>query len=251
MRVIGIPALADNYSWLLVPDSGDCAVVDPSEARPILDVLDEEQLSLGHILATHHHQDHIGGIGELVDCVGPVHVYCSERDAERVPRADRPVRDGERIELAGTNCEALLVPGHTLGSVAWHLPGERLLFTGDTLFGAGCGRLFEGSAKQMHESLTRLRSLPDETRVYCGHEYTLKNLSFALELDPDDERVNRRLEGEQLRTKRNEPTIPSTIGLEKQTNPFLRADAPSLMRTLGTSDPVSTFARLRERRDVY
>ncbi len=252
MRVIGAPLLDDNYGWLLCPeDGGPCAVVDPSEAEPIESILEEEDLSLAWILATHHHHDHVGGIRGLLARLGSIEVICSRADGERIEGTTLLVSDGERVGVAATVAEALLVPGHTRGAVAWHFPAERLLFTGDTLFSGGCGRLFEGSAAEMHASLMRLRSLPEETRVHCGHEYTVKNLRFALEIEPGNEHVRERLAAEEARRSSGEPTVPSTLRIEKLTNPFLRVDEPTIMRIAGRSDPVSTFAELRRRRDVF
>ena len=252
MRVIRAPVFEDNYAWILCPDDGGpSAIVDPGDAAPIEAILSDEGLSPAWVLATHHHHDHVGGIDGLIDELGPMDVIASEVDGRRIERATRFVSDGERLDVAGMEAVALLVPGHTRGSVAWCFPEEKLLFTGDTLFGAGCGRLFEGSAEEMLDSLVRLRRLPDDLRVYAGHEYTIKNLRFALELEPRNASVEKRLEIEMNRRARNEATMPSTIAIEKLTNPFLRADEPEMIAAIGERDPLSAFREMRRRRDSF
>lgn len=252
MRVIGLSLLEDNYAWLLCDEaSSTCAVVDPSEAAPILAFLREEGLTLGTVLATHHHFDHVGGIEELVAAAGPLEVVCSAHDLPRVPGATRGVEDGEVLELLGHEVRCLAVPGHTLGAVAYHFPREAMVFTGDTLFAGGCGRLFEGEPGQMLHSLLRLAALPEDTRVYCGHEYTVQNLAFAAHLEPDNEAVAARLEGERSRRIAGWPTVPSTVRLERMTNPFLRVDEPGLRRVTGQDGPVAVFAELRRRKDHF
>ena len=252
MRIGCVPYLSDNYAWVIHSDQEeDCAIVDPGESEPVINYLEREGLTPRWILATHHHADHTGGIKSLLDEYGDVSVLCSRADKNRVPSATMGVDDEERVSVAGAEAVALLVPGHTLGSVAWWFPNEAALFTGDTLFGGGCGRLFEGSPEQMHASLSRLRALPEETAVYCGHEYTEKNLLFARGVVPDDVAVLERLEETSRKRQDGRPTIPSSIGVEKKTNPFLRAGEEPLMQAAGKSDPVSTFAELRRRRDSF
>ncbi len=252
MRITGISLLDDNYAWILRPEDGSaCAVVDPSECEPIRNYLLGEGLALGWILATHHHQDHVGGIPDLADVTGRPRVLCSRADGERLPDVNKFVANGEEMMVAGSKLTVMLVPGHTNGSVAWHFPDIKAVFTGDTLFTGGCGRLFEASAEKMYDSLLRLRALPEETRIYCGHEYTTKNLKFALEVEPNNTKARERLGNEELRRAQEEPTVPARLGLEKLTNPFLRADDPSLMDRLGTKSPLETFKTLRKMRDAF
>ncbi|MFW6354906.1 MAG: hydroxyacylglutathione hydrolase [Verrucomicrobiota bacterium] len=251
MQVTGLRLFSDNLVWI-IRSGGDsaCAVVDPSDDDPVLQLLNSEGMRLEWILATHHHSDHVGGAAGLAGAFQGAQVLCSEIEAPRVPCCTRRVADRDVLEVAGFRMEAILVPGHTRGSVAWHFPEQTALFTGDTLFGAGCGRLFEGTADEMYGSLLRLRALPSATRIYCGHDYTVKNLEFALSIGHDDE-VERRLEVERKRIDQEGITMPSTLAVERRTNPFLRADDPALMKRLGTSDPLSTFTELRRRRDSF
>lgn len=246
----GIPLLADNYAWLLVRGS-DAAVVDPSEAGPVLELLRGRGLTLRTVLATHHHGDHVGGIEELAEAFPGLEVICSEPDRERVPKATRAVRNGDRIEVLGHPVRCLLVPGHTRGALAYHLPTADAVFTGDTLFTGGCGRLFEGTPAQMLQSLERLASLPGSPGVYCGHEYTEKNLAFALSLTPEDRAVAGRLA--QVRSERaaGRPTVPAPLALERRTNPFLRCHDPALQAVTGRTDPAEVFADLRRRKDAF
>ncbi|HEY3495697.1 MAG TPA: hydroxyacylglutathione hydrolase [Polyangiaceae bacterium] len=222
MEISIIPCLKDNYAYLLHARGSDtAAVVDASEAGPVLAALDRLGLKLGAILATHHHVDHVGGNSELVQRFPGIPVYGSLNDKGRIPEQSEFVGDGQSIDVLGTRFRCLLVPGHTLGAVAYF--GEGAVFTGDTLFAAGCGRLFEGTAQMMFESLNeRLGELPDETRVYCGHEYTAQNLRFAAHVEPDNVAVKARAEKVAELRSRGEPSIPSTIAEERATNPFLR-----------------------------
>lgn len=217
-----IPCLKDNYAYLLrLPGSDTAAVVDASEAGPVLAALERLGLKLGAILSTHHHADHVGGNSELVQRFPGVRVYGSAHDKGRIPEQTEFVGDEDTIDVLGSRFRCLVVPGHTLGAVAYY--GENSVFTGDTLFTAGCGRLFEGTAQMMFESLNeRLAELPQETRVYCGHEYTASNLRFAAHIEPDNLAIKARAEKVAELRSRGEPTIPSTIAEERATNPFLR-----------------------------
>ena len=256
-----IPAFSDNYIWLLCdPASDEVLVVDPGEAPPVLQALKQRSLSLTGILVTHHHPDHVGGIAELLDHY-PVPVYGPENPA--ITEISHRVRESDRLEIGGNHFEILAVPGHTLDHIAWYAPaavaGRGLLLCGDTLFAAGCGRLFEGTPKMMWHSLQKLASLPEDTLVCCAHEYTLANLHFALAAEPDNERIQQRLETERSRRDRGEPTLPSSIGLELATNPFLRCTAPALMRHAAESSgqpaaelsAVESFAALRSWKDRF
>jgi hydroxyacylglutathione hydrolase len=222
VQVTIVPCLQDNYAYLLhEPGKTTAAVVDASEAEPVLAALEQLGLSLGAILATHHHPDHVGGNAELVRRFPGVAVYGSAHDKGRIPAQTAFLSDGEGIDVLGTRFRCLLVPGHTLGAVAYY--GEGSVFTGDTLFAAGCGRLFEGTAAMMYESLNRrLGELPDETRVYCGHEYTANNLRFAAHIEPENVAVKERAQKVAELRARGAPSIPSTLAEERATNPFLR-----------------------------
>jgi len=253
LAVEPIPAFNDNYLWLLVRGP-HAAVVDPGDADPVLRRLQSRDLRLQAILVTHHHGDHIGGVAELARATG-ARVYGPR--GESIPARDVALSDGDRIEVLGADFEVLEVPGHTLGHIAYHAPAQRMLFCGDTLFAAGCGRLFEGTAEQMTASLARLARLPTDTRVYCAHEYTLSNLRFALAVEPGNEALRRRQQSCAAQRERGEPTVPSTIAEELATNPFLRCDEPAVRgaaegragRPLPTAEAV--FAVVREWKNAF
>ncbi|WP_300453601.1 hydroxyacylglutathione hydrolase [Accumulibacter sp.] len=250
--VIRIPAFKDNYIWLL-HNGAAAAVVDPGDARPVLDVLRRERLSLTTILVTHHHADHQGGVSDLLahhaaEVFGPA--------AESIAGITRPLRGGETIRIAACDddFQVVAVPGHTLGHVAYY--GAGCLFCGDTLFAGGCGRLFEGSAAQMAESLARLAALPDETAVYCAHEYTQANLRFALAVEPGNRRLQNRAAEVAAARARGAATVPSTIAIEKATNPFLRCREPEVLastqrRAPEARDEVAVFGALREWKNAF
>jgi hydroxyacylglutathione hydrolase len=251
MRVIPIPCLSDNYAYLVVADgSREAFVIDPSEAAPVLAALSREGLKLVAIVNTHHHFDHVGGNEELRAACGDVPVYAHISDVGRVPAQTEKVEEGKPFQIAGLELRPLHVPGHTLGAVSYCI--EDAVFTGDTLFVAGCGRLFEGTPEQMHTSLSgKLGRLPKETRVYCGHEYTVGNLRFAVDAEPSNKAAAAKLEAARAKRERNEPTVPSTIGEELATNPFLRCDAPSLRERFPSQDPVQVFAEVRKAKDNF
>ena len=252
-EVIPLRAFADNYVWTL-RDAKCAAVVDPGDARPVLGYLEREGLELAAILNTHHHADHVGGnAGLLARWKAPVF---GPHD-ERIREVTRRLRDGERFELPhfGIELSVIEIPGHTRSHIAFH--GAGMLFCGDTLFAAGCGRLFEGTPRQMHDSLSRLMRLPDDTKVYCGHEYTLSNIRFARAAEPDNAAL-RALEASAGKLRDQDlPTLPSTIGQEKATNPFVRVREPAVIaaasryagRTLG--DPASVLGAIREWKNSF
>lgn len=232
-----LPALSDNYIYLLrEPRTGATGVVDPAEAQPVLEALARHGRKLDLVLITHHHADHIGGLAELKAATG-CRAVGPRADVHRIAGLDELVGEGDRVAFGALTAEVIETPGHTSGHVSYWFPEGDALFCGDTLFALGCGRLFEGDAPTMWRSLGKLAALPEATRVYCGHEYTLSNARFALGVDPDHAELRARVaEIEALRAQ-GRPTIPSTIGLERRTNPFLRAaDA-------------ETFAELRRRKD--
>jgi hydroxyacylglutathione hydrolase len=250
--VIRIPAFKDNYIWLLRQGSR-AAAVDPGDAAPVLEFLHGERLSLSSILITHHHQDHQGGIGNLLERFPGAEVCGPER--ESITGLTAPLRGGEQIRPARLDfaLRVLAVPGHTLGHLAYY--GEGCLFCGDALFAGGCGRLFEGTPAAMAESLARLAALPDDTRVYCAHEYTEANLRFALAVEPGNRALRRRADEVAVARAKAMPTVPSTLAVEKATNPFLRCGVPEVAaaaRARGAADdPVAVFAALREWKNEF
>ncbi len=248
IEIVPLPAFQDNYIWTL-RRGGHAAVVDPGEARPVKEYLAREGLILAAILATHHHPDHVGGIAELV-AMTKVPVFGPK--GEPIPELTDPVGQDDRVDIPAlaASFTVLDIPGHTRAHVAYY--GLGALFCGDTLFACGCGRVFEGTAAQMLESLTKLAALPDETRVYCGHEYTLANIRFARAVDPDNAVLAAREERAQRLRAAGRPTLPSTLGEERATNPFLRCAEPAVVESankyIGSriGDPVSVFAAIRE-----
>ena len=239
MQVIIVPCLKDNYAYLVRPEGAHvCAVVDACEAEPIERALREHGLELGAILATHHHADHVGGNDALARRFPELTVFGSAHDRGRIPAQNRFVEDGETIEAVGLAFRCLLIPGHTLGAVAY--VGHGAVFTGDTLFAGGCGRLFEGTPAMMYASLTRkLGVLADETLVYFGHEYTAQNLRFAAHVEPDNRDVLEKAERVATLRARGEFTTPSTLAEERLTNPFMR------------SGSVEKLAELRAMKDKF
>ncbi|MBF0394087.1 MAG: hydroxyacylglutathione hydrolase [Alphaproteobacteria bacterium] len=249
-----LPVLSDNYVWLLrEPETGATAAVDPAVAEPVLDALARLGWSLTHVLATHHHHDHIGGIPTLKKETGCT-VVGARADAHRIPGLDVPVGEGDLFMLGAAAIRVMEVPGHTIGHLAFWFPDSQALFCGDTLFTLGCGRLFEGTAEQMWASLTRLRRLPGDTMVYCGHEYTQSNARFARTVERDNEALKRRVVAVDALRAQGLPTVPGRLDDENETNPFLRADQPGVARAVGMepgSDPARVFAELRRRKDVF
>lgn len=252
MQIDAIPAFEDNYIWAIrsMREDGQIAVVDPGEAAPVLRFLEQTNDRLAAILVTHRHGDHTGGIAELVS-KHPVPVFGPSREAGDV--VTHPLHDGDRVTVLGVDFEVLEVPGHTLGHVAFYRPG--ILFCGDTLFGAGCGRVFEGTLTQMHASLARFAALPRETLVYCAHEYTQSCLRFAQQVEPDNTAIAARSEKVARQRAAHIPSVPATLGTELETNPFLRWQAPAVIaaaaRRLGhpPANDAETFAAIRTWRD--
>jgi hydroxyacylglutathione hydrolase len=255
MRIVPIPCLTDNYAYLVVAESGEAAIVDASEAAPVSDAIRRDGVRARAIWSTHHHWDHVGGNEELARAMR-LEVVGHASDARRLPALSHPVETGATVRVGEIEAKCIHIPGHTLGAVGYFVDaqGERALFTGDTLFGAGCGRLFEGTAAQMHASLSRLLELPGDTRVYCGHEYTENNLRFAAYLEPSNTDVERaRVRAGKLRAE-GKPTVGTTLDEERRVNPFLRLHAPELRTTLGIdaqADDVTAFAAIRAAKDTF
>lgn len=252
-RIEAVPAFRDNYIWLL--ERGDEAiVVDPGDAAPVRKILDERGRKLVSIVVTHHHADHVGGVLELVQAYG-ADVYGPMHSPFR--GIDHRLLEGDRVTLFDEVFHVLEVPGHTLDHIAYWSEGIAVLFCGDTLFACGCGRLFEGTPKQMNASLDKFAALPGHTRAYCAHEYTASNIRFALAVEPENPDLLRRRDECQALRDRGEPTVPSTIALELATNPFLRCGVPRVQAAASGqgkatgSDPVSIFAALRSWKDGF
>jgi hydroxyacylglutathione hydrolase len=248
LDVVPVRAFKDNYVWTL-RNATHAAVVDPGEAQPVLDYVRGQKLKLAAILATHHHPDHVGGIAQLRSQYD-VPVYGPKK--EPIPTLTHPVSEGDTVTIPelGASFSVLDIPGHTRAHIAYYGAGS--LFCGDTLFACGCGRVFEGTAEQMYASLEKLRALPDATKVYCGHEYTLANIGFAKGVEPGNKALSAREERDRRLREAGKPTVPSTMADEKATNPFLRCLEPAVVESvnkyLGTrvSDPVRVFAAIRE-----
>lgn len=256
IKVGFIRAFRDNYIWTIEYDSR-VVLVDPGETAPVLNALKQRKLQLSGILLTHKHNDHIGGVTDLlkkfsVPVYGPVN--------DNIPFITHPLKEGDTVtfdELNAWKVSILDVPGHTLGHIAYYAPVQKWLFCGDVLFGAGCGRIFEGSPKQMFDSINKISALPNDTLVYAGHEYTIPNLKFAAEIEPDNTSIAMRMNACLDKRKKYMPTLPSTIAEEKATNPFMRANQATVisrmdsLNKLSEHSPIATFTAIREWKDNY
>jgi hydroxyacylglutathione hydrolase len=254
INIYPIPAFQDNYIWCL-SKQGQCVVVDPGDAQPVLEHCTKQGLILSDILITHHHWDHTNGVAQLLEHFPKVKVYGPEYGT--IKNLSHKLNEGDKIQLSSLACEfdILYVPGHTLDHIAYY--GAAGLFCGDTLFSAGCGRLFEGTAEQMYQSLQKLSKLPAQTAVYCTHEYTLANLAFALKVEPDNaDLLDYRQWAEQQRSQ-GKPTLPSAIGQQLAINPFLRSNVKDVIVTAQQhggeplSNPVAVFTELRRWKDNF
>jgi hydroxyacylglutathione hydrolase len=247
MQVIPVPCLSDNYAYLVI-ENGRAAVVDPSQADPVLRAIDEAGVSLSEIWLTHHHWDHIGGIEALIEECPIENVRGSQYDADhrRIPKQTDALSDGQTFDFAGATVRVLEIPGHTLGAIAFIADGN--LFSGDTLFIAGCGRVFEGTMEMMSRSLRKLRSLPSRTKIWCGHEYTVNNLRFAQTVEPANREIDRALEEALAARGAKRFTVPGQLDRELATNPFLRFDDPEVA---AGRDPVASFTAIREAKDDF
>ena len=262
MRVLPIPCLSDNYAYLVVcPDTNEAAIVDASEAEPVAQAVLSAKVKVAAIWSTHHHWDHVGGNEELAKRYG-VDVYGHASDKGRLAGQTRFVESGERLTLGNLGVLVHHIPGHTLGAIAYVVEarvedsgkGRKAVFTGDTMFVAGCGRLFEGTPQQMQTSLEWLASLDPETQVFCGHEYTEKNLAFAAHVEPSNAEVTHALAAAKETRAAGKPTVPSRIAEERKTNPFLRVDSPEIRQRVGIAedaDAATAFAAVRKAKDGF
>jgi hydroxyacylglutathione hydrolase len=255
MRVVPVPCLTDNYAYLVIANGGQAAVVDASEAAPVREALRREGATLAAIWSTHHHWDHVGGNEELAR-TGGIDVVGHVSDRGRLPALTRGVDTGETVRVGDVSATCIHIPGHTLGAIAYFVEqgAERVVFTGDTLFCGGCGRLFEGTPAQMHTSLSRLVELPGDTRVLCGHEYTESNLRFAAHAEPSNADVALGRQRAKALRARGEPAIGTTLHEERATNPFLRPSSEEIRATLGipkAADDVTAFAAIRQAKDGF
>jgi hydroxyacylglutathione hydrolase len=253
LRVQQFNCRTDNVGLLLhAPASGLTAAVDTPDPVAILSACTAAGWRLSHVFNTHHHHDHVSGNLALKEATGCT-VVGAACDAARIPGIDAALADGESYDFGGHRLVLLETPGHTSGSVCWHLPDDRLLFTGDTLFSLGCGRLFEGTAERMWASLRRLIPLPDDTLIYCGHEYTVANAEFALEMEPGNAALRVRAEEARAARRQRRPTLPVSLGSEKACNPFLRPASAEIRRHLGLAEASDgqVFARLRQLKDDF
>ena len=251
LQVALVPVFSDNYVYLLRDaETGTVGVVDPGDATPVSDALHLLGWKPDWIMLTHHHPDHVAGVADLKAETG-AKVVGAAQDEHRLPPLDDKVAPGGRWSLGASHFDIYDAPGHTVGQIAYHAPAGEALFSGDSLFALGCGRLFEGTASQMWETLGRFKDLPDDTRIYCGHEYTQSNAKFCLTIEPGNEALQARAAEIDALRAAGTPTIPSTIGQEKATNSFLRADDPGVQAALGLdgADAASVFAEIRRRKD--
>ncbi|WP_203294977.1 hydroxyacylglutathione hydrolase [Maricaulis parjimensis] len=253
LEIRQFPCLSDNYGFLIHdPDSGETVVIDTPDAKTIEAEAAAAGWTITQIWNTHHHWDHAGGNSEL-KAATKAHVVAPKADQNRIDSVDQWVQDGDTVMLGQHRADVYFTPGHTLGHVCYHFPDQKIAFVGDTLFALGCGRLFEGSPQQMWDSLSRLMDWPDETTIYCAHEYTQSNAAFALSVDPDNRDLQAYAAQVEAERARGEPTVPTTIGAEKAANPFLRAADPALRARLGleTAADADVFAEIRRRKDNF
>jgi len=254
MKVQILPALADNYMYLLVDEATkEAAIVDPVEPDKVLAAVAQQNLNLSTVLTTHHHWDHAGGNTALAAKVPTLRVVGGD---DRIGALTQQVKDGDKLQVGNLNILCIATPCHTTGHICYYVTSsgdtDGAVFTGDTLFIAGCGKFFEGTAAQMHSALIqKLSFLPDTTRVYCGHEYTENNLKFAATIEPNNAAIQHKMSWARSKRASNEPTVPSTIGEEKEFNPFMRVSVSSVQKHVGSSDPVETMGLLRRRKDQF
>lgn len=252
LQIIPIPAFKDNYIWL-IHNGVNAAIVDPGDATPVIDVLTSLKLTLTNILITHHHHDHIDGVAELIEAFPQVSVYAPALEQYDFDHVGITEQDTVYLDNLNLTFAVIDLPGHTLGHIAYYSNQYQLLFCGDTLFGAGCGRLFEGTPTQMFHSLQKLATLPPTTKVYCTHEYTLHNINFALTLEPNNKILIKRYKNTREMRESNVPSLPSTIELELASNPFLRCSSKEIQSSIQLKNvsEIDVFSKLRELRNHY
>jgi len=253
MKIEIIPCLNDNYSYLIHDEiSNTVAIVDPSEFVPCDTIISKNYQKLDFILNTHHHYDHVGGNEELKKKYNSK-VLGFENDKNRIPQIDTVLKDNQEFKIGTLNFTTIFIPGHTRGHVAFYFKKERVVFSGDTLFSLGCGRVFEGTYKQMFQSLNKLKNLPGETKVYCGHEYTFKNLEFCLKFNPNNDFLKKKKNDIKLSLKNKKPTIPSTIADEIKANIFFRVNDPDVKKAINleNSPDIEIFTKLRDLKDNF
>ena len=253
MNINIIPCLNDNYSYLIHDEhSNTVAIIDPSEFEPCDKIIDKNFKKLDFILNTHHHYDHVGGNKDLKDKYNST-VLGFEGDKNRIPGIDETLRDNQEFKIGNLNFNTIFIPGHTNGHIAFHEKKTKIVFTGDTLFSLGCGRVFEGTYEQMFDSLNKLKNLPEETKIYCGHEYTLNNFEFCLKYNPDNNFLKNRADKIKSKLRSNIPTVPSTIGEEIKTNIFFRYDDPDVKKAINleNSPDLEVFTKLRDLKDNF
>lgn len=257
MKIVTLPCSFDNYGYLIIcEETGEAAVVDPAEFYPLFCEIENSGAKLQAIFCTHHHADHIGGLEDLLGEFPGLKVYGHESDKQRIPGLNSPLKDGDSIQVGNIKGRVIHTPGHTVGSVCYHFGDS--VFTGDTLFGAGCGRLFEGSPTQMYEALnTTIKPMPSQTHLYFGHEYTASNLKFAQFIEPENSLVSNRVAEVAVLREQGRFTTPSTVAAERATNPFLRCETEGVVKSIAEKfvgeplDPLSVFTTLRRLKDSF
>ena len=253
MNIEIIPCLNDNYSYLVKDDqTNTVAIIDPSEFGPCNEKINLKYKKLDFILTTHHHFDHVGGNTELKKKYGS-RVLGFENDKKRIPAIDILLKDGQEFKIGNLNFKTIFIPGHTSGHIAFYFEKEKVVFTGDTLFSLGCGRVFEGTYQQMFDSLNKIKRLPEDTKIYCGHEYTKSNLEFCLKFNPNNNHLRNKEKAIEAKIKNKKPTIPSTIKDEIQTNIFLRYDDLDVKNALNLkkASDLEIFTKLRDLKDNF
>ena len=253
MNIDIIPCLNDNYSYLIHEESSNAVVIiDPSEFTPCDKIISQKYKKLDYILNTHHHFDHVGGNKELKKKYN-AKIFGFENDKNRIPNIDKLLKDNQEFKIGNLNFKTLFIPGHTIGHIAFYLKKEQIVFTGDTLFSMGCGRVFEGTYEQMFNSLNKLKSLPENTKVYCGHEYTYKNLEFCLKFNPNNNLLKKKKEIVEVKVRDAKPTVPSTISDEIKMNVFLRYNDPDVKKALNLkrASDFEIFSKLRDLKDNF
>jgi len=253
MKIEIIACLKDNYSYVIIDEKNNkTCVIDPSESKPIINFLEKNNLKLNYILNTHHHHDHVGGNNELKKKY-QAKVVGYKGDYKRIPEIDIMLNDGEVWKEGNFEAKIMHIPGHTLGHICFYFYKENNLFTGDTLFSLGCGRIFEGTYKLMFSSLEKIKKLPPKTKIYCGHEYTLQNSKFCIQYDSENQNLIKKIKEIEEKIKKNKPTIPSTLEDELKSNIFLRSDNENIKNNLNinNSSSLSTFSKLRDLKDNF